>query len=150
MHFFLVALHVFLSASLVGIILLQPGKGADAASAFGGGMGAGMFGPRGQANALSRVTAVIAVLFMVTSISLALYSDRRSMSGADDVENALEKIQKEQAQPDAGGSGAVEPSAAPSDEATAIPPEGAPADAGAAGVSEPAAGEAAPTAPANP
>jgi len=150
MHFFLVALHVFLSASLVGIILLQPGKGADAASAFGGGMGAGMFGPRGQANALSRVTAVIAVLFMVTSISLALYSDRRSMSGADDVENALEKIQKEQAQPDAGGSDAVEPSVAPSDDAAAIPPEGAPVEAGAVGVSEPAAGDAAPTAPANP
>lgn len=150
MHFFLVALHVFLSASLVGIILLQPGKGADAASAFGGGMGAGMFGPRGQANALSRVTAVIAVMFMVTSISLALYSDRRSMSGADDVENALEKIQKEQAQPAPGATGSEDAAAAPGDEATATPPEVAPVDAGAAVVSEPGSGDAAPVAPANP
>jgi len=143
MHFFLVALHVFLSASLVGIILLQPGKGADAASAFGGGMGAGMFGPRGQANALSRVTAVIAVLFMVTSISLALYSDRRSMSGADDVENALEKIQKEQLKSDAVD-------APPAENASAVPAEeAAPSEPAAAGGVLPADG-AAPAAPANP
>jgi preprotein translocase subunit SecG len=117
MYLFLVAFHVVLSLSLVGIILLQPGKGSDAAAAFGGGSGAGLFGPRGPASGLTQVTAVIAVLFMATSISLALYSDRRSMAGANDVQDALQRMQEEQkGASEAGGAG----SAAPSPEASPV------------------------------
>src|SRR5687767_14306787 len=94
MYLFVVAVHIVLCLMLVGIILLQPGKGADPGSAFGGGISSSMFGPRGPANLLSRVTTVVAVLFMVTSVTLALYSNRRIMTGAGDVEDALEELER--------------------------------------------------------
>lgn len=88
MYLFIVTLHIFLSVVLVLSIILQPGKN-DIGSAFGGGGGSGMFGPRGPASVLSRLTTVVAVLFMVTSISLAWYSDRQTLSDADVTEEIL-------------------------------------------------------------
>lgn len=86
MYLFITVLHVILSILLVLIILLQPGKGADVGAAFGGG-GSGMFGPRGPATLLSRATTGVAVLFMVTSVSLALLSDQSLLS-----DSALEDL----------------------------------------------------------
>lgn len=76
MDLFITVLHVILCILLVLIILLQPGKGGDVGAAFGGGGGGGggMFGPRGPATLLTRATTAVAVLFMVTSIALALRS----------------------------------------------------------------------------
>lgn len=92
MYLFTVVLHVMLCVFLVLIILLQPGKGGDVGSAFGGGMGGGnMFGPRGPANLLSRATTLVAVLFMVTSITLALYSNKKMMSNSN-VGEELERL----------------------------------------------------------
>lgn len=94
MYLFVVALHVTLCLILILVILLQPGKGSDPGAAFGGGGGSGsMFGPRGPASLLMRATTVVAVLFMVTSITLALYSNRRVMEGGD-VEDELERLQQ--------------------------------------------------------
>lgn len=77
---FVVVLHVTLCILLVLIILLQPGKGGDVGAAFGGGGGGGggggVFGPRGPASLLSRATTGVAVLFMVTSITLALSANQ--------------------------------------------------------------------------
>lgn len=91
MYLFITVLHVILCILLVLIILLQPGKGGDVGSAFGGGGGGGggMFGPRGPATLLSRATTGVAVLFMVTSVGLALLSDQ-SMLSDEDVDNLLE------------------------------------------------------------
>ena len=75
-YIFVVSLHIILCVILVLIILLQPGKGGDVGSAFGGGSSSSMFGPRGPASLLSRATTGAAVLFMVTSMLLALYSNR--------------------------------------------------------------------------
>ncbi len=92
MHTFLLTLHVILSLLLVFIILMQPGKGADAASAFGGGGGSQIFGASGPGNLLTRGTGVIATLFMITSITLAFQSTRAYQAGggvdlgAEDVE----------------------------------------------------------------
>jgi preprotein translocase subunit SecG len=84
MYLFVVVLHVILCVFLVLIILLQPGKGGDVGSAFGGGMSGGnMFGPRGPANLLSRATTAVAVLFMFTSITLALYSNKKMLSNSN-------------------------------------------------------------------
>jgi preprotein translocase subunit SecG len=81
---FIVTLHLFLCLMLVLVILLQPGKGGDVASAFGGGGGgSAVFGPRGPANLLSRATTGVAVLFMVTSITLAIQSANREGSDAE-------------------------------------------------------------------
>ena len=74
---FLTAIHVVICFVLIGIILLQPGKGADLAGAFGGQGSQTAFGPRGTANLLTKVTAWAAVLFAITSVSLTVLIARR-------------------------------------------------------------------------
>lgn len=96
MYPFIVALHVFLCLFLILIILLQPAKGSDVGAAFGGGGGSTMFGPRGPTNLLQQATTVVAVLFMVTSITLAMYSSRSMMANAN-VEDDLKELLKEEA-----------------------------------------------------
>jgi preprotein translocase subunit SecG len=96
MQLFIIILHVMLSFGLIGIILLQPGK--DGASVLGGGGGNQMYGPRGSANLLGRATTVVAALFMVTSITLAWMTGVRSTTG-NDLDDAIEQIQAEEASP---------------------------------------------------
>ena len=67
----LVVVHLFLSIGLVGLILIQHGKGADAGAAFGSGASATVFGARGSANFLSRATGFLALAFFITSLVLA-------------------------------------------------------------------------------
>ena len=71
MHTFLLIIHVLLAVSLIVLVLIQHGKGADAGAAFGSGASATVFGSRGSASFLTRATAVLAALFFVTSLSLA-------------------------------------------------------------------------------
>lgn len=68
----LTVLHVIVSLILIGVVLLQTGKRADLAGAFGGGGSQTAFGTRGAATVLSKVTTACAVLFMVTSFSLSI------------------------------------------------------------------------------
>jgi preprotein translocase subunit SecG len=72
----LVVFHVLLAAGLIGLILIQHGKGADAGAAFGSGASATVFGARGAASFLSRATAILATLFFVTSLVLAYFAMR--------------------------------------------------------------------------
>lgn len=67
----LVAVQVIVSISLVGLILMQHGKGADAGAAFGSGASGTVFGSQGSANFLSRATAGLATLFFAISLTLA-------------------------------------------------------------------------------
>jgi preprotein translocase subunit SecG len=67
----LVVVQVLVSVSLIGLILIQHGKGADAGAAFGSGASGTVFGSRGSANFLSRATGILAALFFLTSLSLA-------------------------------------------------------------------------------
>lgn len=67
----LLVVHVILSLSIIGLVLLQRGKGADAGAALGGGASATMFGARGAANFLSRTTGILAALFIANSLALA-------------------------------------------------------------------------------
>ena len=67
---FLVA-HVVVAVTLIALVLLQQGKGADAGAAFGSGASSTMFGSRGSASFLSRTTAVLATAFFLTSLTLA-------------------------------------------------------------------------------
>ena len=100
MYPFFVALHVMLCMFLISVILLQPGKGGDVGSAFGGGGGGGgssMFGPRGPSGLLQQATTVVAVLFMATSVTLALYSNRSMLANAN-VEDELLRLQQQQQQ----------------------------------------------------
>jgi preprotein translocase subunit SecG len=63
--------HVIVALGIVGLVLLQHGKGADMGAAFGGGSSGSLFGATGSANFLSRTTAVLATIFFITSLSLA-------------------------------------------------------------------------------
>ena len=68
----LVIVHVIVCLFLIGVVLLQQGKSADLAGAFGGQGSQTAFGPRGAANVLTKLTTWSAVIFMVTSITLTV------------------------------------------------------------------------------
>ena len=74
----LVILHVIVCLFLIGVVLLQQGKSADLAGAFGGQGSQTAFGPRGAANLLTKVTTWAAIIFMLTSIGLTVLIQRSS------------------------------------------------------------------------
>ncbi len=74
----LIIIHIVICLFLIGVVLLQQGKSADLASAFGGQGTQTAFGPRGTANLLTRLTTWSAVLFMLTSIGLTILLSRTS------------------------------------------------------------------------
>ena len=76
---FLLVIHVLTAVGIIGLVLLQQGKGADMGAAFGGG-GASqtLFGARGSATFLSRATAILAAVFFITSLTLAVVYSRTS------------------------------------------------------------------------
>jgi preprotein translocase subunit SecG len=71
LHTFLMIIHILSATSIVALVLVQRGKGADAGAGFGAGASGTVFGARGATTALSRATAVLATVFMVTSLTLA-------------------------------------------------------------------------------
>ena len=74
LYYAIVALHIFVCVILVLVVLLQSGKGADLAGAFGGGATQTAFGSRGPASFLSKITTASAIVFMLTSIGLSMLS----------------------------------------------------------------------------
>lgn len=76
----LTIVHIFVCAFLIIVVLLQSGQSGDIAAAFGGMGSQTAFGPRGSATALSRATTWSAIIFMVTSITLSVYAQRRGGS----------------------------------------------------------------------
>jgi len=79
MYVFIIILHVIVSFIMVGVILLQAGKGAEMGAAFGGSSQT-IFGSRGPGTFLSKMTAAAAAIFMITSLSLSVLSKGRFMS----------------------------------------------------------------------
>jgi preprotein translocase subunit SecG len=77
LHTLVLVLHVLVGAGIVGLVLLQRGKGADAVAAFGAGASGTVFGAKGSANFLSRSTAVLATVFFCTSLGLAYLGTQR-------------------------------------------------------------------------
>jgi preprotein translocase subunit SecG len=76
MQTILTVVHLFLAIGLVGLVLIQHGRGADAGAAFGSGASATVFGARGSSSFLSRATAALAALFFITSMVLAYYASQ--------------------------------------------------------------------------
>ncbi len=70
----LVVVHLFLAVGVIGLVLMQHGKGADAGAAFGSGSSGTVFGAAGSANFLSRATALLATLFFLTSLGMGWYA----------------------------------------------------------------------------
>ncbi len=77
MEFIVWILHILVAATVVGLVLLQHGKGADMGAAFGSGSSGSLFGASGSANFLSRSTAVMATVFFLTSLGLAYFAATR-------------------------------------------------------------------------
>ena len=87
MVYLLTTLHVLVCLFLIIVVLLQSGKAADLAGAFGGMGSQTVFGPRGTATVLSKATEVAAALFMITALSLAILADRSAPSSGSVLEN---------------------------------------------------------------
>lgn len=84
----IIVVHILIAIALVALILLQQGKGAEAGASFGGGASQTVFGSQGSGNFLSRATSWLAVVFFVTSISLALVAKQKAelaASGQDQI-----------------------------------------------------------------
>ena len=81
METIVVVVHVIVAIGIVGLVLLQQGKGADAGASFGAGSSQTVFGASGTGNFLVRATTVGATIFFITSLSLALFAKNQSSLG---------------------------------------------------------------------
>lgn len=111
--------HVLVSAAVIGLVLIQHGKGADTGAAFGGGSSS-VFGSRGPTTLLTRLTAIFVALFFLTSLSLAFLStqriDRRSVVERAQIEEVDTSSESSARESDSQTSGALEAPAAPDNE----------------------------------
>lgn len=89
----LTVIHVIICIFLILVVLLQSGKAADIAGAFGGMGSQTTFGPRGAATALTKATSIAAALFMVTSLTLAVLQTREAGQGNRGTGSALDKLE---------------------------------------------------------
>jgi preprotein translocase subunit SecG len=105
--------------AIVGLVLLQRGKGADAGAGFGAGASGTVFGARGATTALSRATAIFAAIFMINSMALAYLATRPNTQ----VERTLldEAAEKAKSVPGIGASVPVPPASAPTSTPTPTP-----------------------------
>ena len=91
MQSIILVIHVVLSLAIIGLVLLQRGKGAEAGAALGGGASATVFGSRGASNFLSRSTAVLAAAFFISSLGLAYLATNREVQSS-----VTETLQKQE------------------------------------------------------
>ncbi len=80
METILLSVHVLVGASVIGLVLLQQGKGADAGASFGGGASQTVFGSAGSGGFLVKITAGLAALFFATSLALAVIAKENAVS----------------------------------------------------------------------
>ncbi len=99
MTILLTIIHVIVCFFLVVVVLLQSGKAADLAGAFGGMGSQTAFGPRGSATVLSKATTIAAALFMMTSLSLAILATRNAASSGSVLERQKAPVKTAPAQP---------------------------------------------------
>jgi len=105
----LTALHVLVSLILLLVVLLQSGRAADLAGAFGGAGSQTAFGPRGAATFLSKATTFLAVVFMVTSLALAIFASSRQAQSVVQETTPPATQQSEPAEPAAPASESAPP-----------------------------------------
>ena len=91
----ILTVHILIGATIIGLVLLQHGKGADMGAAFGGGSSGSLFGATGSANFLSRTTAVLATVFFITSLALSYMATNRPQAPA----SVMEQVQTQPAAP---------------------------------------------------
>ena len=100
METIVVVVHVIVAIGIVGLVLLQQGKGADAGASFGAGSSQTVFGASGTGNFLVRATTVGVTIFFITSLSLAVFAkNQSSLGGAANSPLANEALLQEAASP---------------------------------------------------
>lgn len=78
MYTAVLAIHIIVAIAMIGLILVQHGKGADAGASFGAGSSGTVFGAAGTANFLTRTTAVLTAIFFITSLTLAVHAKQQA------------------------------------------------------------------------
>jgi preprotein translocase subunit SecG len=116
----MIVLHVLVALGIIGLVLLQHGKGADMGSGFGGGASGSLFGATGSANFLSRATAVLATLFFITSLGLAYLATNKPKTGG----GVLDAVKSQPAAEKAAEKAPAEKPAAETPQAPAQPAPG--------------------------
>lgn len=111
--------HILAGVSVVGLVLVQHGKGADMGAAFGSGASGSLFGASGSANFLSRSTAVLAAVFFATSLALAFIASNKPKTVGSVMQDVVES--KSVPVPVAADSKAGESPADPGSKAKDIP-----------------------------
>ena len=81
--------HILVGLGVIGLVLMQHGKGADMGAAFGSGASGSLFGATGSANFLSRMTAVLATVFFITSLTLAYMANQRPAASGSSVMDSV-------------------------------------------------------------
>jgi preprotein translocase subunit SecG len=119
METLLLVVHVTAALAIIGLVLLQHGKGADMGAAFGSGSAGSLFGSAGAANFLSRSTAVVAAIFFATSLGLTYFSTSTKSGGVtQQIETPASKLD---AKPAAPAPSAPAPAGAPAEKSSEIP-----------------------------
>lgn len=116
MHTFLVVLQVLVAVALIGLVLIQHGKGADAGAAFGSGASGTVFGSRGAANFLSRATAALAFVFFASSLALAYWVGGRGAAPTSVVDTMSQQATPSVPDGDQMPAEAAPPAAAPQEQ----------------------------------
>ena len=86
----LLTVHILVALAIIGLVLMQHGKGADMGAAFGSGASGSLFGATGSSNFLSHATAILAAVFFVTSLSLAYVASSKPKTTGSVMQNAVE------------------------------------------------------------
>ncbi len=107
MEFIVWVLHVLVALAVIGLVLMQHGKGADMGAAFGGGSSGSLFGATGSANFMSRTTAVLATAFFLTSMGLTYFSSQKSEAAKPAVQPVAPQSAPVQAPVELDKSGAI-------------------------------------------
>ncbi len=115
----LVGVQMLSALVMIGLILIQHGKGADMGAAFGSGSAGSLFGASGSANFLSRTTAVLAAVFFVCTLMLAYFSHARPAGGGSLLERAAIGAPAVPATPASGAANEIPGAGAPSAPASA-------------------------------
>lgn len=109
----ILTVQILTALGMIGLILIQHGKGADMGAAFGSGSSGSLFGASGSANFLSRTTAVLAVIFFVSTLALAYFGNARPASTGSVLESPAATTVPVAPAPEAGSAAAIPGNAAP-------------------------------------
>lgn len=117
----ILAVQILSALGMIGLILVQHGKGADMGAAFGSGSSGSLFGASGSANFLSRSTAALATVFFVSTLALAYFGNARPTSTGSVLEGPAAAVPAPAATPASTDASVPAPAAVPASGAAEIP-----------------------------